>query len=205
MSTWTSRVRRLAVPALVLPLAACLTETTATGARLASKAGAAVLPQVTLFGGDVVVTGPRGYCIDKPSLRRGGGGAAFVLIASCESLTGQPGTVVEPAVMTVSVVPDSQGVTPPSAADIAAPVAGARILHSDDGDTLSLVHFAEGGDTLLPGGDPRHWRGAMLINGHVVGLAVYGPAGGAASGDFGRTLIEALADTLRRLSPGQDA
>jgi len=38
----------------------------------------------------------------------------------------------------------------------------------------------------------------MMINGHVVGLAVYGPAGSPIAGAEGHRLLRALAATLRR-------
>lgn len=193
--------------ALILPLAACLPDTTGEAALGFGKApetatglNLPVLPRIELFRGAVVVAGPRGYCIDRQSLRRNATGA-FVLIASCESLTGKAGQPVAPAVMTVSVVPDTQGAAPPSAASLAALARPADVLQSAEADGLSVVQLASGGDRLLPMGDPRHWRGGMVINGHIIGLAVYGPAGSAVSGDAGRALLTALAETLRRLSP----
>lgn len=159
-----------------------------------------VLTELPLYGGNLVIGAPKGYCLDGSSLRRGAGGS-FVLIASCETLSGQPGHVVAPAVMTVSASPRRLGAEQPEATDIAATMAPVKVLASEDGDGISLVRFATGGDALLPEGDPRYWRAAMLINGHVVSLAAYTPQG---SGNTGYALILALAEQLRELSPVKD-
>ncbi len=178
--------------ALALPLAACLGESTGQGSQ--------TLRKTELFQGRVVVAGPEGYCIDRQSLRRNSDGA-FVLLASCESLSGQAGGAVAPAVLTVSVLPRQAGITPPDAQALAALATGARILQSADDDGLSYVQLSEGGDSLMPQGDPRHWRGGMMVNGHLVGLAVYGAEGSAAAGVMGRSLLRGLAQTILSLSP----
>lgn len=159
-----------------------------------------VLTELPLYGGNLVIGAPEGYCLDGSSLRRGAQGS-FVLIASCETLSGKPGRPVDPAVMTVSASPRRLGAEQPEAADIAASMAPAKVLASEDGDGISLVRLASGGDAVLPGGDPRYWRAAMLINGHVVSLAVYTPKG---HGNAGYALILALAEELRELSPVKD-
>lgn len=192
----------------VLPLAGCLGE--GSGARgvpglLDAAENDAPKPphEVTLYSGNVVVAGPAGYCIDKGSLRRRSS-VSFVLLASCESLAGRPGNPVQPAVMTVSVLPARPGAQQPDTTGLAASVAPAQVQRGFDGDGLSLVQVSSGGDAYLPGGDPQYWRGAMLINSHLVGLAVYGPRGSKVGGRPGQTMIMALAETLRKRSPARE-
>ncbi|WP_371227660.1 hypothetical protein [Roseovarius sp. 2305UL8-3] len=209
MFTWiSSRVAPGLALALALPLAACMGDGTEGGGGLfrSSDAGASGPPpfkQVSLFRGNVVVEGPRGYCIDRQSLRRGGDGG-FVLIASCESLTGTIGKGVAPAVITVSVLPRNLSARPPSAAGLSALAAPAKTLKQEDGDGIALVQLSQGGNALLADGDPRYWRGGMLINGHVVGLAVYGPKGSSLANNEGRRVILRMAEILRDLSPVKD-
>src|SRR6056297_1527391 len=140
--------------ALTIPLAACMslpdaTRETGPDATAAPGRPQQVLQELSLYGGRVVVRGPRGYCIDGDNTRRGGT-STVVVLASCQTLTGQAGPSVDPA---------------------------------------------------LPGGDPRYWRGGMLINGHLVGLAAYGRQGSRVAGADGRRLIRQLAETLREASP----
>lgn len=213
MYTWISSALSRSAPiialAVALPLSGCMGEGGTGGFGFVTQPGSSqvetdILREVALFGGDVVVAGPAGYCIDRQSLRRGGAGS-FVLIASCESLTGKAGTIaVEPAVMTVSVLRGQSGAVQPTTADLARMSEGSRVLAAEDGDGVSFVHLSKGGDTNLPNGDARHWRGGMLINGHVVALAVYGPSGEAAAGSYGRQILMALAETLRSRSPVRD-
>ncbi len=193
---------------LTLPLAACIGEGTEggfgfLGAPKSEPSGPPPFKQVTLFRGNVVVEGPPGYCIDRQSLRRGVDGS-FALIASCESLTGTIGTAVAPAVITVSILPRGLGAAQPSAAGLSALAASAKMLAQEDGDGISYVHLSEGGNAVLADGDPRYWRRGMLINGHVVGVAVYGPKGSSLAGDDGRRLILRMAGILRDLSPVKD-
>ncbi len=209
MFTWISnRITPGLAFAVFLLLAGCMGEGTEGGLGFlnppqTAASGPPPFKQVSLFRGNVVIEGPPGYCIDRQSLRRGADGG-FALIASCESLTGAIGTKVAPAVITVSVLPRRLGATQPTAAGLAALAAPARALVLDDGDGISLVQLSQGGNTALADGDPRYWRGGMLINGHVVGLAVYGPKGSKLAGADGRRLMMGMAETLRELSPVKD-
>jgi len=155
------------------------------------------LKAVALFQGDVVVAGPEGYCVDRGSVRQRAKGS-FVLLASCESLSGKRGRNVPPAVMTVSVLPQSTNAVRPMPAELAGNMTPVKSVAGDD---LSLVYLPAGGNDFMPGGDPKHWRGGMVLNGYPIGLAVYGLVGSAASGEAGRQLITGLAARLRRASP----
>lgn len=158
------------------------------------------MTEVPLYGGGVVVRGPRGYCVDGSSLRRGSG-SNLVFLASCESLTGAPGVSVEPALIVVSVLARRADASPPTAEGIARSMAPKRPLEMFDRDGVAVVHLDAGGAQALPGGDPRYWRGGMLINGHLVGLAVYGRAGSFVSGARGGQLIFDVARSVRAASP----
>src|SRR6056297_1374182 len=201
MSTWTSdgpaarrMVRRAFVLGVCLSLAGCVI---APQTRSRSD----VVQQVALYDGEVVVSGPPGYCIDGAHIRRGASGA-FVPMASCESLTGTPGVPVQAALMTVSVLPRTGAPAQrPTAQEIAASMAPIEALDVIDGPDLSMVRFAMGGGKLLPGGDPRYWRGGMVINGHLLGLSVYGPQGSSLAGPDGQRLLLDLADALRAGTP----
>ncbi|QYX56616.1 hypothetical protein K1T73_16495 [Roseovarius sp. SCSIO 43702] len=159
------------------------------------------LREASLFGGEVVVSGPPGYCIERGSLAKRRGGHVL-LIASCESLSGAPDMAVDPAVMTVSVLPRDGAAVQPSADELAATLRPARVFERIDGDGVAIVHLATGGEVGIPGGDAAHWRAAMLINGHLTGLALYAPKGSrVARGAAGQALMIELAERLRARSP----
>lgn len=173
-----------------------------TRAATANKSGA--LQSASLANGRVVVRGPVGYCIDRKALKRGST-SGFALLAACDALSGDPDShSVAPAIMTVQVLARGLNREQPSASDLTKALAPAKILSDEDGDGLTLVHVASGGNQGMPSGDPRYWRGAMVINGHIVGLAVYGFKGGAISGTAGRASLIALAESLRQSSPVRD-
>jgi len=109
------------------------------------------------------------------------------------------GDTVPPAVITVSVLARDAAATAPTASRLAAPWANAGVVQKIDADGISLIQLERGGDTLLPGGDPRHWRGAMLINGHMVGLAAYGGSGSGARA--GRDILIATSRAMLKASP----
>ncbi len=207
MSTWTSDItgsaRAALLGALILPLAGCLGEGGGTpGAMGFLSGGAAPAPlrRIALYDGAVVVAGPPGYCIDGRAVRRGRAGN-FVLLASCAQLSGSEALSVDPAMITVSVLSYTAGVTQPTAAQITRSAAPARALRELDGDGVSLVHLDSGGDAAVPGGDPRYWRAGMVVNGHLIGLAIYGGKGSAVAGDAGLNVLMEMAETLREESP----
>lgn len=210
MFTWTSRVRGrgMRVPAriaaclcAVFALAACLDT---AGGQTAGEGGRAVpvARQAALGKGAVIVVPPAGYCIDESSITSRAAGE-FALIASCESLTGRLSTMsVEPAVITVTVSNPREGREQPQADLLSGAVPQGVALIATNGDGLSIVQV-EGDDSALPGvqGDRKHWRGAMIINDRLVGLALYGAPGSSVSGPEGERLLGALAEEIRDHSP----
>ncbi|MFX0541747.1 hypothetical protein ACEWPM_008430 [Roseovarius sp. S4756] len=198
---WPIRLARGALTcALIVPLAACLGGEGATKTNSDSEKRAEAPRSAAFFGGDVVVAGPSGYCIDPGSVQTGRN-AAFALLASCAHLGRLASGNVPPAVITISVLARDPGAEQPSASRLAKPWANAGVIDQIDGDGISLIQLERGGDTFLPGGDPRHWRGAMLINGHVIGLAAYGDVGSGLRAGAGRDLLIDIAEAMLKASP----
>lgn len=159
-----------------------------------------VLDRAALAGGEVIVAAPQGYCIQKDSLkaRKTGG---FALLASCEQLTGfVSGYQVEPVVMTVSALPREGDAPEPSASEIAVALGDRKVLRRLHGDGLTVVQVQDL-EALSAESDPLHWRGIMVINGHIVGLALYGAKDSAATGEKGLTQLMWLAERIREESP----
>jgi hypothetical protein len=175
---------------VVLVLSGCLAPT-------GGPSGAPALRQAVLADGAVVVRPPAGYCIDPNSLSNGSS-AGFALIGSCASLTGDTsGVFVEPAIITLSVSPAEEGATSMDSVAFQTALGRGRILNAISRDDLNLLHV-EGGARVPPSADERHWRGLMPINGHVLGLALYGAKDSAMVGDQGMRLMILLAETIKR-------
>ena len=190
MSTWISeaRARRaLACAALLLALPGCLA---------LEATPQAPLTEAALGTGAVRLSAPRGYCIDRSSLRRLKGGGGFALLAPCTQLTGTPGISVSPAMMTVSVMPQGPGAPAPDAESLAAAVAPAPVGAEGQKTGFAYAQVMQGGDAVLPGGDPRHWRGTRLVAGHLASLALYAPESSPLTGREGRLLLGDLAAGL---------
>ena len=203
MSIWTfdtqRRVRVAACLAATVFLSACMGETGPFRFLDRPETGAKVARDLPLYRGAVVVRAPNGYCVDTAHVTRRPA-ATVVPLATCASLTDEGYAPVEPALMTVSVLPERFGAEQPSAKELAASLAPANVTVVEDGDGVALVRVADGGQSRLPDGDPRYWRGAMEVNGHLVGLAVYGRRNSDLSGGAGRRLILDLAEALREAS-----
>lgn len=181
----TARRASAALAGAVFFLAAC-----DSGSTSAPPAREAVVAR-----GAVVVGAPPGYCVESSALLDNDA-ESFVLLASCASLgSADDGPKALPAVMTVSVSAADPAVAPPDAGALATAAPG-EVLATSQRGALALMHLAEGGAAVLPGGDPRHWRGASRAGGHDVGLALYAPEESPLAGAAGANLLTALADRI---------
>ncbi len=175
-------------------------DTGADGADPTSERAPTPLARVDLAGGDIVVAGPEGYCID-PETTQTRRGAGFAVIASCQLISqGRTGPSVPPAVVTVTAGPRGAATDLPSGA-VLAEAANAVLLDSTQRDGLVTVHLASRGELPLGDGDTRYWRGAFSVNGRLVGLALYVPEGSALSGSRGERMLRQVTEQIRDLSP----
>ncbi len=209
MSIWICRRAALGLCAALL-LAGC----DEMPARVRAEAGSANLAanaprpahsfavtERELVAGKLVVRGPQGYCLDRRSIRTGASGG-FALLASCAALGGEAsGLGVEPVLMTVQVQPQLIRRGQASAAGLSEALAGRDPVYEDDGDGMSFVQLARGGDALIPNGEPKHWRAALSVNGQLIGLALYSEKGGAAATRTGKLLLIAFAEAILEASP----
>jgi hypothetical protein len=136
----------------------------------------------------VIVAGPPGYCIDRDAIRDEGG-AAFVLLGSCASITGRAGKAAPaiPAVLTASI-------SERNGADVSAAMAqmaryfeskAGRAALARDGRAASvevLDSRQENGVFLLKASDqspnpatglaPDYWRALFDLNGRLMTLSI---------------------------------
>ncbi|QFS84442.1 hypothetical protein FIU97_16930 [Roseivivax sp. THAF40] len=163
-------------------------------------ASRALVEAVEIAGGDVIVAGPFGYCVD-PTTVKSGRSRGFVVLASCNILSnGAAGSAVPPALITVTVGPKEQRVAQPDAATLAQ-LAEAPLLEARDQDGLALAYLGTGGDALFDGGDPSYWRGAFLLGNRLIGLAIYAPAESGIEDRDGARLLQETFAKIRDASP----
>ncbi|KAA8608054.1 dihydroxy-acid dehydratase [Salipiger aestuarii] len=153
-----------------------------------------------LAGGDVVIGGPRGYCVDPGTFARGPA-RTFAVIASCRKIAGgDDGPVVAPMLVTVTVGAPDTGAALPEAPALAAEM-GQRMIGGLHRNGLTLTHLAGGGTDVLDDGDPRYWRGTFVQGGRMVGLALYAPRDSPLAGSDGAAMLHAIRDRIATLSP----
>ncbi len=144
------------------------------------------LAGVVMADGAVALTPPPNYCIDKSSLK-----PQFALMARCDTLGAETDPDAPLALITATLVPLDDRTKVPNATDLAAALEPDRILRKTDNDGLALVQTES--VTGLDGFGERHWRGVFVVNGILVGLALYAPQDGPASGNSGASILTALA------------
>lgn len=157
---------------------------------LAAKSAPKPLSKVHFAGGDVVVSGPEGYCLDPKTIQNRSE-RGFALIASCNILSGgRLGPQVPAIMVSVTIGPRGSSDDVPRAADIAR-TTGARLVTEQNRDGLVLAQVEGGGDALADSRDPRQWRGAFALNGRLVGLALYVPRGSSFADAEGAAFLAA--------------
>ncbi|WP_417741001.1 dihydroxy-acid dehydratase [Salipiger sp.] len=162
--------------------------------------GSAPLPNAKLAGGEIVVAGPRGYCVDPVTLSRSAS-RSFAVLASCDILSGsEEGTFVEPMMVTITVGPRLQSPAIPAPEALAAE-AGQPFVSGSARDGLATALLGDGGSEVLDNGDRRYWRGAFVENGHLIGLALYAPEGSRLVGRDGAEMLSRVHREIMRLSP----
>ena len=164
-------------------------------------AGRPPLAKVSFAGGQVVVGGPDGYCLDPKTIQnrpeRG-----FALIASCNILSGgRMGPQVPALMVSVAIGPRGSSEALPDPAEIAR-TAGTPLLAERRTATLVLAQLGQGGDAMAESRDSRYWRGAFALNGRLVGLALYAPKGSTYAGADGATFLETVKTRIIALSEG---
>lgn len=158
--------------------------------------------RVTLAGGDVVVSGPDGYCIDPTTVDRGVM-RAFAVIASCHILSnGRAGFVVEPLLMTVTVGPRGEVEDLPDATELAE-LAGAPLISGETALGFTTANLARGGADILQAGDDRYWRATFLQGGRLIGLALYAPKDSPMAGAAGQVMLRAVRERIAAGSSGR--
>lgn len=170
----------------------------------------APLARAAIAGGDVVVAGPDGYCVD-PTTLQSKAERGFAIIASCNILSnGRLGDAVPAMLVSVTVGPRGDAGDLPRPREIAA-AADAPLLAGESLPNFVVAHLARGGQSLLPDGDDRHWRGAFVLGDRLVGLALYAPKGSSLAGQDGggvlarvrAQIVSQSSGTARPLAPAK--
>lgn len=196
MSTWISKPLLAAL--IGAALAGCDTGLPGTSSGSAARQ----MTQAELAGGQIVLSTPTGYCIDRRSVRKSPK-AGFAMVARCDTLDARGFSAArELALITVTTAPRPSG-TALTLSDLVASAAPARVLEKKTRGGLPMIRLETPAGSL---GEvsPQHWRAAFTLNGQIVGLALYAPASsGAMTASEGAAVLSDLANRTRRATVNQ--
>ena len=149
--------------------------------------------QARFAKGAVVLVAPRGHCVDAKTLRQDSEGG-FALLPRCSFLQGNSLFGRNKAAVITATIGKTNATTAPSTSDLARTAEGAKLLYYDDKGLLPLVRLQWHGHgaTGNSGASAEHWRGAFVLNGNLVVLALYAPEGSELLGRPGADLLEEM-------------
>ena len=158
--------------------------------RTASQAPQAGVQVMSFGGGDVLLAAPDALiAFDRRSSQPDKDGG-FALLAHCSRMGRQNWFGArKSAVLTASIGPAKAAATAPQAADIAAMFPDAKVLETREDQLLPLVKLEFPG-AVADSASPVHWRGAFVLDRHLVALALYAPEGSRALGSHGAAAPE---------------
>lgn len=155
--------------------------------------------QAQFADGKITLAAPSGHCFDPEILRQEADGG-FALLPRCNLMQGSSWFGKHRAAVITATIGEAKGDAAPGSGDLARTAAGAKLLHYDDSGLLPLVrlHWPSHGATgssFAQGASPEHWRGAFVLDGSLVVLALYAPEGSPLLGEAG---AEVLREMTRR-------
>ncbi|MFT6459852.1 MAG: hypothetical protein ACJAR5_003420 [Pseudophaeobacter arcticus] len=146
--------------------------------------------QAQFSQGKVTLVAPAGHCIDTTMLRQDADGG-FALLPRCNLLHGPSLFGRNRAAVITATIGPAQGAEAPSTTELAQTATGAKLLYYDDKGLLPLVRLQWPGHNAMggSGASDQHWRGAFVVNNHLVVLALYAPDGSSLLGPAGAKLL----------------
>lgn len=171
--------------------------------------------KLAVLGGEIIVAGPKGYCVDHSSISETDTGA-FVPLGACASISGNASDTAPKTLMflTAAIHPMAPD-TPMTNAEL---VTTARRAMADDTALAGLSGQDNSAKIVaLPGKKQAlitktrraidhdglgadQWRAMFLTKGHVVALSVSGFVGQDASID-GEAVLTAFLDAMQAVNP----
>jgi len=207
MSTWISEHawRSAAGVSLAVILAGCM-----NGGGTGAFSYTRMAPQSVTVADHVVVTAPDGYCVDARATRK-----AFVLLASCASVTRKANAPqpFAPALLTVTVTPQGDG-EPPIARQTASlkrffgsdagraalardgQAGSVDVIETTTRNGAFIIHLRDRSKNTAPGLSDQEWRAIFTVNGQMVAASVAGLAERSITSDAGLATAIDLATTI---------
>ncbi len=208
----TRRVLCAGLLAAALSLSACGALPHLGGGLKGAPAARSAPRAVHVGTPDIVIAGPPGFCVD-PAFTRDGADGAFVLLASCASITGsakQPKPAI-PAILTATIAssrnshPVAQSVTRLKAF-FRSPAGRAALSRNDAPKSIEVletraqdgvfhVHARDQSSTRGPA-QQDYWRAMFDVKGRLVSAALMGAAGHRFAPDSAFRMLQLFANKM---------
>lgn len=144
--------------------------------------------KAVVSGGEIVIQGPAGFCVDRDASGQSGT-VSFVLLASCVALGGEGKPPEDRAILTASVLPD--GPKDAAARDSLRSLASfftteagrAALARDGEARSVQIAEIVAIGDTLLLRARdraplaghrvaPEYWRAILVRKERIISLSV---------------------------------
>ncbi len=202
ISTWTCKRRGAVGLALALGLSGCLE-------AVPIPASADAPARVSVAEGEVVVAGPRGFCVDMAASRDDQAGA-LVVLGSCAAIAQDPALPQPeaPAVLTAAISPRGWGMKVRESTEALGSYfrseAGRSTLARSGraADAQVLQDFSRGGIYYMQVRDtsgafePDYWRALVDIGDRIATLSVLSPQGRPLPPETGQELLMTFVERM---------
>ncbi|OIQ43990.1 MAG: hypothetical protein BM558_09650 [Roseobacter sp. MedPE-SW] len=157
--------------------------------------------QAQFAQGKVTLVAPSGHCLDLTMLRQEAQGG-FALLPRCNLIHGNRLFGRNRAAVITATIGPAKGAEVPTTAELAKSAEGATLLYYEDKGLLPLVRLKWPGHSAMggSGASEEHWRGAFVVNDHLVVLALYAPEGSALLGPVGAELLTEMTRRSQKAS-----
>lgn len=174
---------------------------------------------VEVARGKVVIAGPKGYCIDRPSSRFLGD-TAFVLLGACASLTGDEKQTLPRTVGILTASISKRGDAPSFDANAIEAMrsyfqseAGKAALARDGNpssvvvkgteaqDGAFFVRVSDTSENTTSGVSDTYWRGLFVVNERLVTISAFDIEGAENSWDGSLGLVRSFHRRIKQESP----
>ena len=220
MSIWISRPGFLAAP-LLLALTGCAAGPDVGKANFGISRNAP--KSIAVADKSIVIAGPPGYCIDRAGSRLNGG-SAFVLLASCASISrrADAGAPSSPGILTASVArATSQGPSLGASlgtleAFVASPAGRAALARDGRAESVEILDIRREAGALMirlrdtsqgamSGMEDVYWRGLSDVNGRLVAVSMLSFSDRPLPKEAGLATLWAFLTRIRAETPAQIA
>jgi len=185
---------------------------------VAALASGAAPSRMALAGGQIIVAGPRGFCIDRAASNARAEEQAIVVLSSCKALGGgllapSPGI---PAILTATLAPASVQLDIVQAAEqmqrlFATEQGRAALSRSGRAGSVQVIEsflaedafYLRVSDTSpFPGGEvsAEYWRAIIALQGRVLTISAHGLADSPLARNDGIRMLRDFITSIREVS-----